>query len=384
MMNTPAQSHSATLIGAPPHRLGGHTHHHILRAWLAAATLIGACGVVLFGLPALIVIATCVGTSVLTDAGFAMLARRRWHERWKRAALTGMLLALTLPAVTPWPVALFAAVIAVVVGQGVFMGMLQPALVGRVVAQFVFSGHLSLAGTLMFSPILTPGHLLFGDLNDADRVVDYHGWLESQVTTPHHAYELRRPVQMLRQFAQDHVEPDNELIYTPLLRDHLPPWEDTIFGVVPGGIGETCTIGLIVAGLFLIHRGYLRWQLPLAVLLSAAIAVAILPIESRGDYRWFPVFEIEQGRAVGLAYVLYHLTAGQLMLTAFLLAGDVMSSPLRVHGQMIYAAGIGVIAMFMRLYGLLDGECYWAVLIMNVFVGTIDRNLRRPVFGLES
>lgn len=383
-MNTTASwlTDSPELVGAPPHRLGGHTHRQIVRAWLLAASVIGCCGIVVFGVSALWVILTAVSGAVAVDLMLGYLSRSRHAGRIERAALTGLLLALTLPATTPPAVALFGSVVSILIGQAVFQGKLQAALVGRVVTQFVFSGYLSLGGALAYSPVLTPGHLIVGDLADSERLTDYHGWIESQESTTHDAYEVERPVQMLRRFAQSGVEPDGELRYTPLLRDLLPPWKDTVFGVVPGGIGETCAVGLIIVGLYLIHRGFLRWPLPLMIIGSAAIAFSILPVEIAKDYRWFPVLEVEQGSAVGLGYVFYHLTSGQLLLTAFLLAGDVTSSPLRVHGQVVYAAGIGVITVFMRLYGILEGECYWAVLIMNAFVPMIDRQIRRPVLGL--
>lgn len=382
MTSEPRMLNSQELLGAPPHRLSGHTHRHIVRAWLMAASVIGLIGIVLYGRAALWVLLTCVAAAVGVDTICSLLSRNRTPGRTERAALTGLLLGLTFPATIPWAVATFGAVVSILIGQVVFQGTLQPALVGRVVAQFVFSGYLSLGGALAYSPVLTPGHVLMGDIRNAERVADYRGWLESQESTTFEAYELERPVQILRRFAVSQVEPDGDLRYTPLIRDLLPPWEDTIFGVVPGGIGETCTVGLIIVGLYLIHRGFLRWQLPLTVLASAAFALSILPVEIARDYRWFPALEIEQGRAGGMAYILYHLTSGQLMLTAFLLAGDVTASPMRVHGQILYAAGIGVIAVFMRLYGVLDGECYWAVLIMNAFVTTIDRQIRRPVLGV--
>lgn len=369
-------------MGSPPHRSGGHTYRQVVRAWSLAAGVVGLCGVTLFGAAAARVILASVLSAVAIDALIGLLSRSPFQGRTERAALTGLLLALTLPATTPWAVAVFGSVVAVLVGQCIFQGRLMPALVGRVVTQYAFSGYLSLAGWLLYSPVLTPGNLFFGDISDAERVAHYQGWIESQESTIHNAYELERPVQILRKFAHNRVPADGELIYTPLFRDQLPPWRDTVFGVVPGGIGETCIIGLIVAGMYLVHRGFLRWQLPVTLVASAAFALSILPVETATGFRWFPVLEIEQNQAVGLAYIFYHLTAGQIMLTAFLLAGDPISSPLRVHGQIIYAAGIGLIAAFMRLYGSLDGECYWAVLIMNVFVGTIDRQLRRPVLGI--
>ncbi|HWL94266.1 MAG TPA: RnfABCDGE type electron transport complex subunit D, partial [Phycisphaerae bacterium] len=257
------------LNAAAPYRLAGHTHRHILHAWLSAAGLVALCSAVIFGVSALVVIGAAVASAIATDALMALLARDRLSSRWQRAALTGLLLSLTLPATTPWSVALFGSVIAVVIGQGVFQGVLHPALVGRVVTQFVFSGYLSLSGNLLYSPVLTPGRVLVGDLNDAERVADYHGWLESQEATTHDAYEIHRPVQLLRQFAQSRIAPDGDLLFTPLIRDHLPPWRDTVFGVVPGGNGETCTIALVVVGLLLIHRGFLRWQLPLTILAAA-------------------------------------------------------------------------------------------------------------------
>ena len=168
------------------------------------------------------------------------------------------------------------------------------------------------------------------------------------------------------------------------MRDELPPWPDTLFGAVPGGIGETSSLALIVVGFFLIYRGYLKWQLPVAVLASAFVAASILPVETGGDFVWFPVFAAEQGRAVGLAYVLYHMTSGQLMIGAFLLAGDVVSSPMRAQGHVIYGIGVGVLIIFMRMYGVLECECYWAILIMNTMVGTIDRFTSRRILGTEA
>lgn len=370
-----------SLEGASPFRLGGSTHHHIVRAWLTAASIVAGSGVVIFGFGALEVIAGAVCGALVTEAVVSLVARRRLADHWLRAALTGVLLALTLPATTSWAIAVFGSVVAILVGHGVFEGSLHPALIGRVVTQAAFSG---LLGSVSFSPVLTPGHLLVGNLDDAARIDNYRGWIESaEDAGDHDAYLLERPVKSLRKFAQNRIKPDGDLLYTPLIRDVLPPWSDTIFGVVPGGIGETCTVMIVVVGIYLIHRGFLRWQLPLTLLGSAALVVSILPVQTGDHYHWFPALEIEQGRAVGLSYVLYHLTSGQLVLTAFLLAGDVIASPMRAHGQVIYAAFIGAICIFMRLYGVLEGECYWSVLIMNMFVGTIDRHLRRPVLGME-
>ena len=371
-----------SLTRASPHRLGGSTHQDIVRAWLFAAGLVGLCGTVLYGPAALKTLLLGMVSAVVTEAGVALATRRQIGERLGRGALIGLLLGLTLPATVPGYVTVVGSVISILVGRVVFGGFLNPALTGRVIVQFLFAGHLSLSGALAVSPVLALGHQLVGDITRGGMVQDYQGWFDTRAPIGKAALLLERPVQALRRFAQDGVAADGDLHYTPLLRDVLPPWQDTLFGVVPGGIGETPTLMLIVAGLYLIYRGYLRWQLPAVVLASAAVAASILPVQLGGTYHWFPVLAAEQGHAVGLAYVLYHLTAGQLMLGAFLLAGDVTASPMRVHGQLVFAVGIGVLTIFMRLYGVLSGECYWSILIMNALVGTIDRWMKRPVLGM--
>lgn len=371
-----------SLTRVAPHRLGRQTNRDFIRAWLFAAGLVGACGVVWFGPAAVKVLLLSVVSAVVAEVIIGLATRRPAGDGLFKAALIGLLFGLTLPATVPSYVVVFGSLVSILVGRMVFGGFLHPALVGRVVVQFLFAGHLSLSGSLAVSPVLARGHLLFGDITRSGGVVNFQGWDDTRAPSGRSAHLLERPVQSLRRFAQDRVATDGDLSYTPLLRDVLPPWKDTVLGAVPGGIGETSTLVLIIVGLYLIYRGYLRWQLPTVMLASAAIAASILPVELHGDYRWFPVLEVEQHRAVGLAYVLYHLTAGQLMLGAFLLAGDVTASPMRIQGQLVFAVGIGVLTIFMRLYGVLSGECYWSILIMNALVGTIDRGMKRPVLGL--
>ena len=59
-----------------------------------------------------------------------------------------------------------------------------------------------------------------------------------------------------------------------------------------------------------------------------------------------------------------------------------IATPQRTRGQWIFGAGIGLLTIFMRLYGVLEGECYWAILIMNALVPSIDSRLKRPVLGM--
>lgn len=380
--DVPWLASESALRGDAPHRRGVSTHRHILRTWIAAASVVGLAGCALFGVDALRVILVSLVFTFGVDLMFVLSLRRASSGRLSRTFLIGILAGLTLPADVDWHVAATCGTVSAVVGNVIFGGWLHPALIGRVFVQFLFWQKLSFAGaSIALGPVLTAANLFVGDLDQSVRVEHYEGWLETTVPAPADAFELTPPLWSLRQFAQGQVPVDGSFRFEPLLRDEMPPWIDTLIGAVPGGIGETSTLSIVIVGFFLIYRGYLKWQLPVAVLCAAFVAASILPVESGGDYVWFPVFAAEGGRAVGLAYVLYHLTAGQLMLGAFLLAGDVVSSPMRAHGHVVFGIGIGVLTIFMRLYGVLECECYWAILIMNVFVGTIDRFTSRRVLG---
>jgi electron transport complex protein RnfD len=79
--------------------------------------------------------------------------------------------------------------------------------------------------------------------------------------------------------------------------------------------------------------------------------------------------------------VLHHLTAGEMMLVIFLLAGDSVSSPLTARGQRWFGAGVGALAIALRLYGLTWTAGFWALLAMNTLVPLIDRRTKRRVYG---
>lgn len=379
---------------APVSRTAGYSHQDILRAQTVAALVVGVWAVMFFGSGAASVLAAALTAAIMADTIIGAVIRRPvvgglWH-----ASVTGLLLGLTLPAKAHWYIPVIGSVVAIC-AKTVFGGMghyiCHPALVGRVFVQVFFNSALTLSGPITPEPVLTPWHVFLGNLSDGRPVAmsSYEGWSEIPKSFGAQAVELDRPVRRLRDFADGDIKPDRpeeRLRFTPLLRDYLPPWQDTVLGAVPGGIGETSTLALIVAGLYLIYRGYLRWQLPVSILLGTFVAAAIFPVqggESGGHFRWLPILAAENGRPVGLAYVLFHLTAGQLMLGAFLLAGDMTVSPKRAKGQVVYGAAIGVLTIFMRLYGLLDGECYWSILILNFFVPFIDRRMTRPVLGME-
>ncbi len=392
--------HGATLHG--PYIHSGYGDRQILVAWTLAAALVACCGMVLFGYSAFVVVVLSVTTAVACEAIMAAFVEVRDRTGLRHALLTGLLLALTLPPNVPWYVPCTAAIAAIIPATWMLGGfghyLWQPAVVGRVLVQFLFAQHLSFGQALITSPILIPGRLLVGDISAAAEVPSghYHGWNQTVGDPRADAFLIERPVQTLRRLADGQLPVASDTPLTTALRDYLPPWEDTVLGTVPGGIGETSGIALIVVGLYLIYRGYLRWQIPVCGLLAAALMAAMLPIvvpltQTHGMRTiWWPVSFLESSGAgpeahhVGVQYVLFQLTSGELLLCLFLLAGDFLARPMTARGQAIFAAGIGAITIFMRRYGPVECAGYWAVLIMNTLVPAIDRRTRRRPLGLDS
>jgi electron transport complex protein RnfD len=370
----------------------GHSDRQMLAAWTLAASLVGCCGIVLYGFGAFHVIVLSVGAAMGCEALIAAFQQGRDRTGMRHALLTGLLLALTLPATVPWYVPCTAAAAAIIPATWLLGGfghyVWQPAVVGRVLVQFLFAQHLSFGQALVQSPVLVPDRLLIGDLMAADPIPlgHYRGWSHAAADVRRDAFLIERPVQTLRRLAEGELSVPAGSPLTTTLRDFLPPWEDTVRGTVPGGIGETSVIALIVVGLYLIYRGYLRWQIPVFGLAAAAIMAGVLPIELPGSGpgqspRWLPGLAVEGGHAVGMEYVLFQLTSGELMLCLFLLAGDWLARPMTARGQAIFAVGIGAIALLLRRYGPAECAGYWAILIMNTLVPVIDRGTRRRPLG---
>jgi Na+-translocating ferredoxin:NAD+ oxidoreductase RnfD subunit len=161
----------------------------------------------------------------------------------------------------------------------------------------------------------------------------------------------------------------------------MPRINELLYGARPGAIGETSVIVIIVAGLYLVYRHYVKWQLPVAFILSAAVAVAIAPVYLTQSPHgvWFPI--VSEGFDVGFVYVCYQLLSGELMLAAFFLATEMTCRPTTTGGQIIFGVGCGVIAMSLRMFLQVPYACFMAILAMNTFTPTIDALWRTRVLG---
>lgn len=383
----PAISSPAGLrLGEAPYVHGLPGIGVINATFLAAVCVVLCSSIVLFGWHALRVLVISVGVALLVESSFHVLTHRArtWSEG--HALFIGALLACTLPPTVPWQVPAVGAAASVLAAHALLGGLgsyfWHPVALGRVLVQFLYHNELEPSRW----QVLAPGHLVWGSLSRSTPLTPPSTWASHPVPTGVEAYEVIRPVDLLRGPLPTTPEGSPAQAIGNLVCDALPPWMDTLFGTAGGMLGEACLLAILIGGLLLLWRGLLRGWMVIGGFAAAAVMAALLPVrvEVPGEpieHGWLAGTAVWQGVPVGLAYVCYHLTAGELGLILLLLAPDPSSSPLNARGHTLFGVIIGAGTILLRMVLGVPAAGYWALLFANSLVPVIDRRTRRRVFG---
>ena len=139
---------------------------------------------------------------------------------------------------------------------------------------------------------------------------------------------------------------------------------DMFLGNCPGSIGEISALALLIGGAYLLYRNVISIRIPAAYL--GTVAVVTLLFSKTGE----PV-----------AWMMYQLLSGGVMLGAIFMATDYATSPATPVGHILFGIGCGVLTVFFRYFGLFPEGVTYAILIMNAFVWFIDRHTAMRRFG---
>jgi electron transport complex protein RnfD len=139
---------------------------------------------------------------------------------------------------------------------------------------------------------------------------------------------------------------------------------DLFLGKRGGCIGEVCIAALLLGAIFLLFRGYISWHIPASFILTTGIFTYIFGAKGLFQGDW-----------------LFHLLAGGLILGAFFMATDYVTSPLTRKGQIIFGVGCGLITAIIRLWGGYPEGASYAILMMNAATPIIDRYTKSRVYG---
>ena len=282
---------------------------------------------------AAISILACVGTEWIISR--FVLKEKRQTIGDLSAVLTGLLLAFNLPSSIDWWIVLIGAVVAIGVGKMTFGGLGQnpfnPALVGRVFLLISFPAQMTTW------PVAKGFETAYLDAETG--------------ATP--LYYLKHMVK----------EGDASVI------NDLVPLKNAFLGMMGGSLGEVCALALIIGGLFLICTKVITWHIPVSIIATVALFAACLG--------WAGM--LPEGMTT-CNYVGYQLLTGGLMLGAFFMATDYVTSPMTAWGKIIFGIGIGVIVMVIRTWGAYPEGMSFAILIMNACVPLLNK-LRPTRFG---
>jgi len=141
--------------------------------------------------------------------------------------------------------------------------------------------------------------------------------------------------------------------------DKLSLYRDLFLGNTGGSIGETSALLILIGGILLLALGIINWRIPVAYIGT----VALFTLALGGD-------------------AIFHILAGGLMLGAFFMATDYVTSPITARGRIIFGIGAGILTVVIRRFGgLPEGVCY-SILFMNAITPLIDRYVKVRPYGL--
>jgi len=277
---------------------------------LAPAT---AMSVYLFGMPALIVTLVCILSCIAFEWILDAVRKKESNCLDGSALVTGLLLALNVPSNLPIWMLVIGSFIAIAAGKHVFGGLgynvFNPALVARVFLLISFPA----AMTSWPVPLSV----------DMETAASPLGILKTDGLAALGDFTLM----------------------------------DGLFGTMNGSLGETSTIALLLGAAWLFYKRYITVTIPLTMIGSVFIFTGIFYMIDPTTY----------------ASPLFHMVTGGLMLGAFFMATDMVTSPLSVRGQIIFGLGCGLLTAIIRLWGGYPEGVSFAILIMNGFVPLLDR-----------
>jgi electron transport complex protein RnfD len=271
-------------------------------------------GISIFGMPALRVLTLAVGSAMFAELFINLITKSEITIDDGSAAISGLLMGMLLPASAPWWLVVIGAFVAIIIGKAVFGGIgsnpLSPTLIGYAVVMISWNDHMDFDAALLN---YDPGFIM--------------------------AY----PLAAVKHFGAA-AAGNYELM-------------DLFLGKQSGGIGAVCGLALLVGGIYLCLRGYIRWEIAVSLLLGIFVTAFLFNMANPEKY----------------ASPLFHLLTGNVMIAAFFLATDDTSSPVNFIPMLIFGLSCGIMIILIRNLGVYSDGVIFALLLIGLINPLIDK-----------
>ncbi|MDY6904445.1 MAG: RnfABCDGE type electron transport complex subunit D [Thermodesulfobacteriota bacterium] len=263
----------------------------------------------------------CLISTLAAEAIFTKMRKKPLPLMDCSAAVTGLILGLSLPGPAPWYVGVIGSFVAIGIGKTIFgglgMNIFNPAMVGRAFVMIAFAGSMAASG-----------------------------FMEAAVTN----VDVITQATPLDSFKQSGV-------ITPLM--------DLFLGTTNGSLGEISAVACLLGGIYLCIRRTASWEIPAAIIGTVIVLGGIANLVSP-DSGWT---------------VMHHLFGGALLFGAFYIATDPVTSPLTRSGKVIFGVGVGAMIMLLRIFSGYPEGVMFAVLMMNALTPLLNRWTIPKPFG---
>ncbi len=317
-------------VSVSPHVRDKITTSRIMGCVVLALLPAAISGIVNFGLYALLIMAVTVAASVASEYLFEKLTHRPVTTNDLSAVVTGLLIALNMPPQIAWWIPVLGAVFAIIVIKQIYGGLgqnfMNPALGARCFLLIAFSSRMT---------TFTANGGFTG--------------LVTSVSGAPDALSGATPLAYLKQG----VDFDLGALF---------------LGNVQGVIGETSTLALLIGAIFLLVMGIIDWKIPVTYLGSFAILVCITAAV--------------RGYANPLYFTLEELCAGGIMLGAWFMATDYVTSPVTENGKLIFGLFLGIMTWLFRMIGSGSEGVSYAIILGNCITPIIESFTRPRAFGI--
>lgn len=286
-------------------------------------------GIYNFGIRAAVLIAVCIATCLLSEYIWQKCMKLPLTVNDGSAVLTGLLLALNLTPTFPIWMAILGSIFAIIIVKQLFGGLgqnfMNPALGARCFLMVSFAGQMTSFAHDGITGATPLAIIKAGSRSDSIQKILTSGDGKTQEATS-----------LLKMF----------------------------IGSTGGTIGETCAIALLIGAAYLLIRKIISWRIPVCYIAVFAIFILLFG-----------------GRGFDLTYLAAELCGGGLLLGAFFMATDYVTSPLTPKGQIVYGLILGIVTGIFRLWGASQEGVSYAIIFSNLLVPLIERYTLPTAFG---